>query len=200
MARHAAPNVVEGTVVPVAVFLAGLHLIGVWGAIGLGLVWVYGAIGFRLLRRQRIPGLLVLGAATLTARTVVAVASGSVFLYLLQPSLGTALVAVVFLLSVPAGRPLAERLARDFVPIPAEVLADDPVRRFFARISLLWGFTQLTNAALSIWLLVTQSISVFVLARTAASLLLTASAILVSTVWFRRVMARRTPTAAGAPA
>jgi hypothetical protein len=201
MARHAAPNVVEGTLVPVAVFYVGLHLLGVWGAIGLGLVWVYGAIGFRVLRRHRVPGLLVLGALTLTARTVLAAASGSVFLYFLQPSLGTALVAAAFLLSVPAGRPLAERLARDLVPIPSEVLAEGRVRRFFARVTLLWGFTQLVNASISVWLLVSQSIGVFVLARAAVSTGLTALAVLVSTVWFHRVIHRSGQSvAAGAAA
>ena len=45
----------------------------------------------------------------LTVRTVIANASGSVFIYLLQLTLDESAVAGAFLLSVPAGRPLAER-------------------------------------------------------------------------------------------
>jgi hypothetical protein len=196
MARHAAPNVVVGTLAPTALFLLGLRLLGVWGAIVLGVVWVYGVIAVRLLRRGRVPGLLLLGAVTITARTVIALATGSVFLYLLQPSLGTALVAVAFLASVPAGRPLAERLAHDFVPIPPDILADGRVKRFFVRVTLLWGCAHLLNAAVSVWLLLSQSIGVVVMARTATSLLVTGSAILVSTLWFRRVIASAPHTAA----
>ncbi len=127
---------------------------------------------------------------TVTARTAVAIASGSVVVYFLQPTLGTALVAGAFLLSVPLGRPLAERLARDFCPIPTGVLAQTPVRQFFLRITLLWAFTQLANASLTLWLLLSQSLATFLVAKTLVSWGLTGSAILVSTIWFRRSMTR----------
>ena len=58
------------------------------------------------------------------------------------------------------------------------------MRRFFRRISLLWGGVQLANAAITAWLLVSQPLSTFVLARAAASLVLTGGAIVVSTLWF----------------
>src|SRR5580765_7866275 len=98
--RHAAPRFVEGTVVPLALFVVGLRVLGVWGAMTLGLVWVYAAILVRVCMRRRIPGLLLLGGATLTARTIVALMSHSVVVYFLQPSLATMLVAGAFLLSV----------------------------------------------------------------------------------------------------
>jgi hypothetical protein len=203
LARHAAPHVVEGTLIPLALFLLTLHFVGVWGAVLIGLGWTYAAVARRLVMRQRVPGILLLTAATLTARTVVAMVSGSVVVYFLQPTLGTALVAGAFLLSVPLGRPLAERLARDFCPIPSGVLAHAPVRRFFLQISLLWAFTQLANAALTVWLLFSQSLATFLVAKTLVSWGLTGSAIVVSTLWFRRSMRRHgilTPRRAAVPA
>jgi hypothetical protein len=203
LARHAAPHVVEGTVVPLALFLLTLHFLGVWGAVLIGLGWTYAAVARRLVMRQRVPGILLLTAATLTARTVVAMVSGSVVVYFLQPTLGTALVAGAFLLSVPLGRPLAERLARDFCPIPSGVLAHAPVRRFFLQISLLWAFTQLANATLTVWLLFSQSLATFLVAKTLVSWGLTGSAIVVSTIWFRRSMRRHgvlAPRRVAAPA
>ena len=190
LARHAAPHVIEGTVVPLALFLLTLHFVGVWGAVLIGLGWTYVAVARRLLTGQRVPGILLLTAVTLTARTVIAMASGSVVVYFLQPTLGTALVAGAFLLSVPLGRPLAERLARDFCPIPSGVLAHAPVRRFFLQISLLWALTQLANATVTLWLLLSQSLATFLVAKTLVSWGLTGSAILVSTLWFRRSMRR----------
>jgi hypothetical protein len=203
LARHAAPHVVEGTVIPLALFLLTLRFVGVWGAVLIGLGWTYVAVGRRLVMGQRVPGILLLTAVTLTARTAVAMVSGSVVVYFLQPTLGTALVAAAFLLSVPLGRPLAERLARDFCPIPSGVLAHAPVRRFFLQITLLWAFTQLANATVTLWLLLSQSLATFLVAKTLVSWGLTGSAILVSTLWFRRSMRRHgilAPRPASAPA
>ena len=186
--RHAAPRVFEGAIAPVAVFLLALHFLGVVGAIVAGLGFAYGIIGWRLLTRRRVPGLLVIGAVSLTARSALAIASGSIFVYFLQPTLGTALVATVFLASVGAGRPLAGRLARDFCPIPDHVATTAPMRRFFTQITLLWAVTQLLNAAVAMWLLLSQSVGVFVVTRTVSSITLSALAVTLSVLWFRRSM------------
>jgi hypothetical protein len=190
LARHALPHVLEGTVVPLVLFLLTLRLVGVWGAVLIGLGWTYTAVVRRLLTGRRVPGILVLGAVTLTARTVVAMVSGSVVVYFLQPTLGTALVAGAFLLSVPLGRPLAQRLARDFCPIPEDVLANTHVRQFFRQVTLLWAVTQLANASVTLWLLFSESLATFLIAKTLVSWGLTGSAIVVSTIWFRRSMTR----------
>lgn len=190
LARHALPHVLEGTVVPLVLFLLTLRLVGVWGAVLIGLGWTYAAVGRRLLTGRRVPGILVLGAVTLTARTVVAMVSGSVVVYFLQPTLGTALVAGAFLLSVPLGRPLAQRLARDFCPIPEDVLDNTHVRQFFRQVTLLWAVTQLANASVTLWLLLSESLATFLIAKTLVSWGLTGTAIVVSTIWFRRSMTR----------
>ena len=190
LARHAVPRFVEGTLVPLALFVICLRFLGVWGAMTAGLLWVYSAIGVRLTLRKRVPGILVLGAVTLTARTVIALVSGSVLVYFLQPSLGTMLVALAFLMSVPLDRPLAGRLADDFCPLPSDVRANTHVRRFFRQISLLWAFAQISNAAITIWLLFSQSLSTFVVLRSVVSCSVTVAAIVASALWFKRSMAR----------
>ena len=202
MARHALPSLVEASLVPLAVFYGALWLVGVWGGLVAALLWSYTAVARRLVSREPVPGLLVLGAVGLTARTVVAAASGSVFVYFLQPTLTTVVVAGVFLVSVPAGRPLAERLAGDFCPLPDTFMGSPPVRRFFARITVLWAFVQLANAAVSLWLLATQPVATYVVARTATSWLLTGGAVLASTLYFKRSMHRHGITIhwRGAPA
>src|SRR5690606_2179357 len=114
LVRHALPNIVEGSLIPLGVFYGALWLVGIWGGLIASLAWSYAAIARRVATGRNIPGLLVIGTLGLTARTIVSLASGSVFVYFLQPTLTTALIAGAFLLSVPAGRPLAERLAGDF--------------------------------------------------------------------------------------
>mgnify|MGYP006279792329 FL=1 len=191
VARHAAPRIVEGTVVPLVIFAVGLRLVGVWGSMIVGLAWVYGAVLTRLVRRRPVPGVLLIGAASLTARTLIALWSHSVVVYFLQPSLGTMLVAGAFLASVPLDRPLAGRLARDFCPLPEDLHLDERIHRFFRQISVLWAVTQITNALLTIWLLTTQSVGTFVVTRTAVSALCTVVALAGSLWWFRSSMRRQ---------
>jgi len=190
IARHTVPRIIEGTICPLVLFLVTLRLFGRWGALLAGLVWVYSAIAARLVLRRHVPGVLVLGAVTMTSRTVIAFATGSIVVYFLQPSLGTILVAAAFLASVPLGHPLAARLASDFCPLPDDVRANDHVRRFFRQVSLLWAFTHSLNAAITIWLLVTQSVGTFVIGKTVVSFTSTAVAIAASALWFRASMAR----------
>jgi hypothetical protein len=190
LARHAVPNIIEGTIIPVGLFLLMLRFLGLWGAMLVGLGWSYTAIARRVVSRRPVPGVMILGAVTLTARSALAFATGSSFVYFLQPTLGTALVATAFLLSVPLGRPLAQRLAADFCPIPPHVMANAHVRRFFLQISLLWALTGFLNASLALWLQISQSVGTFVLVKSLSSGVITVTAIAVSVLWFKRSMAR----------
>ena len=188
IARHAGPRLVEATVVPLVLFYLGMATVGVFGALVVALAWSYAALLRRLLRGERLPGVLLLGTIGLTLRTAISFASGSVFLYFLQPTIGTVAVAAAFLLSVPAGRPLAERLAADLCPLPPEVVAHPRVRTFFARVSLLWALVYLVNAAVTLWLLLNQPLGVYLVATKVMSLVLSGTALAVSVHWFRRTV------------
>ena len=190
LARHALPNLLESSVIRVGLFVGVLHFFGLWGAMIAGLGWSYAALLRRIVTRQRLPGLLVIGTVTLTVRSILAFATGSSVLYFLQPTLGTALVAVAFLLSVALGRPLAQRIAADFCPIPAHVMADVRVRRCFLGISLLWALTCLVNASVSLWLQFTQSVGTFVVTKSLTQAALTVVAVGISVIWFKRSVAR----------
>ena len=188
MARHALPHLIEATFIPLILFYTFLWTAGVWGALVAALVWSYTAIIRRAVIGQRIPGILVLGTLGITARTIAAFASGSTFIYFLQPSLTTVAIAAAFLLSVPAGRPLAERLAHDFVPLEPEVLRLPGVQRVFIRITLLWAFVNLANAVVSITLLMSQPVGTFVAVKTIGGMVLVAAAVGASTVWFKQAL------------
>src|SRR5438067_10794271 len=194
MARHALPHLFEATLIPLALFYVALWYSGVWVALFAALSWSYLAIVRRILIGQRIPGLLVLGAVGLTVRTVVAFASGSVFVYFLQPTLTSVAVGGAFLLSVPMGRPLAERLAHDFFPLPLAMSEHPAVRRVFVRITLLWALVNLVNAGVTIWLLLTQPVGTYLLAKTVVSFAVMAAAISLSTVWFKSTLRRHGQT------
>lgn len=180
----------EGVVAPFAVFYAVLLVAGFRGALVGGLAWSYLAILHRLARHQRPAGTVVLGAAVLTVRTAVSFATGSAFLYFVQPTAATGAVAVAFLVSAAARRPLTERLARDFCPLDPGVVRRPAMRRFFVQISLLWGTVLLANSAVVLWLLLSSSVGAFVLERTLASWTMTVVAVGLSVAWFVRTTRR----------
>ena len=111
LSRHAGGHVVEATLVPLALFYTALTVSGSTAALLSALAWSYLAIGRRLLTGRRVPGLLLIGAFGLTARTAVALGTGSLFLYFLQPTLTSAVVAGIFL-AVAADRQPHGRAAR----------------------------------------------------------------------------------------
>jgi len=187
MAWQALPRLIEGAVIPTLLFLGLLQIGGRWAAIAGALAWSILVVGTRLALRRPVPTIVLLGVGALTLRTSLALASHSSFVYFLQPTVGTATVGICLILSAMAGRPLVLRLARDFCPLPDDVMAHSHLRRFFLGISVLWGVVQLLNASLTLWLLLSQSFGTFVVLRTTMAHSLTITAIAISVVWFRRV-------------
>ncbi len=199
--RHAIPQILEAIIIPLGLFYAALSVLGPRGAIYTALAWNFTALLRRVWRRERLPGVLLLGTLGLTARSVIALASSSsLFVYFLQPSLGTALLGAAFLLSVPLGCPLAEKLAHDFVPLPASFVKRPKVRQLFVRISLLWALVSLVNAAGTFALLINVPITTFLAAKTGFSWALTLGAVVLSSWWFRRGLRRHNAEPVLAPA
>ena len=190
IARHSLPGVLEGIVAPTVILWVGLTFIGFWGGLAIALAWSYGCIARRYMSGQRIGGLLVLAALSLSGRTIVAGLSGSLSLYFVQPVLGEAVLGLVFLASAATRESLAARLAGDFVPLGD--LREQPVmRRVFARITVLWGTAFLLNSLLGMWMLAVHSDATYVLARSVMSTTVKGLAVVASILLFRASMRRR---------
>jgi hypothetical protein len=187
--RHSIPRLVECTLIPLGLFYLCLWTVGVWGGILAALAWSYAALVRRVVMRRRIPGLLCLATLGATARTVLAVASHSVFVYFLQPSLVTAAVGAAFLLSVRVGRPLAGHLAHDFVPMPASFTDGPTVRPIMVRVTVVWAIVNLIQAGGAIGLLLTQPVATFVAAKTALCWMMTGLGAGVTLTFFKRMCA-----------
>ena len=134
--------------------------------------------------------MLLLGTILLTMRTVISFATGSIFLYFIQPTASTFLASLVLLGSALLGRPFTQRFTHDFCPLTPELLARPTVHRFFVRVSFLWAVAMFVNGGVVLWLLLTASAGAFPLERVAITLSLTAGAIFFSVNWFTRAMRR----------
>jgi intracellular septation protein A len=157
-------------IVPAVVFYAFFVLAGVWTAIIAALVWSYGAIAWRAVTRRRTSGLLILAAILLTGRTALSVVADSTWLYFLQPIISDGVVAALFLLSLASARPMVARLAGDFYPMDHELAARPRVRRLFWHLTVLWAVLGLAKANITLWLLQSQSLETFVLAKSISML------------------------------
>ena len=189
MLRHAAPNVVEGKLLPAALFLLLLQLWGTRPAVIGALSFALAAMVVRALRSQTISGLLWLTTVGLLARSIAALATGSVVIYFLQPTIATALVGLAFLVSVPLGRPLVEKITLDFFPLDDETRAHPQLQRFFRHVSLWWAATSMVNFSITLWMLLSASPTTFVLVKSFLGPVTTTVTLGVATLWFRSMMA-----------
>jgi len=186
----AAFRLLESTIAPLVLFYGLLSLTGLRIGLLAALGWCYAAMLVRMRHGKRIPGVLLLGAALLTVRTGLALATGSVFVYFLQPTLATFVLAGLFLVSIRSSQPLVERLAHDFCPLPESLMSTGKLRQFFLQLSLLWALVYAVNGAATLILLLTSSLGTFLVVRTIGSTALTVSAIACSYLWFRSSLRR----------
>ena len=185
--RRLVPRVFEATFMPAALFYVFLGAIGWGAAILAALCWSYGAIALRLLLGRPISGLLMLSALGLGVRTLFAVASASSFVYFVQPVATTLALAAIFFGSVIAGRPLIARLAHDFCPMSADVVARPKVTRLMSGLTILWACVHLVTAATTFGLLVTLPVTSYIVFKTTICLGITVAAVVLTVVWSVRV-------------
>ncbi len=188
--RHATPNVIEGKVVPILIFLGLLQFVGMTAALLGALGWAVLALARRVVRRERITGLLVLTTANLAARTVAALLTGSLLIYFLQPTITTALVGLVFVGSALIGRPLAEKLVLDVVPIDRETREHPMLKRYFHHVTWWWAFTSGVNFTITLWLLLNHSPTTFVMVKSVLGPITTTITLGVAFVWLKSLMSR----------
>lgn len=190
VARRGGPKVLEASIIPAALFLSCLT----WGSLGLAyaaaLAWTYGCVLHRVATGRRVSGVLVLASVGVTVRTALAVASGSSFIYFVQPIIGTLVTGGVFLGSLVVGRPLIARLAHDFWPITDEQASRPQVQRLMRGLTALWAGVNVATATTTFVLLSTLELGAFVAAKQASGLAITCTAIAITVAWSHRVAVR----------
>lgn len=188
--RRVALNLLVACAIPATLFYTCLRLEGVWTAIAVALAWSYGAIAWRAATRRRTSGLLLLTAAVMTGRTLVALLTDSTFLYFLQPIISDGLIGVVFLATLATARPMVARLAGDFYPMDDELHLRPRIRRLLWCLTLGWGLLCVGKATVTLWLLTSQPLATFVLVKSVSMLLLNGLAV-ASTITAATLVARR---------
>ena len=179
----------ETVVVPTLLITLLLPLTNLVVALSAALGWCYLAVLVRWIRGHRMPGTMMLSVSMLSGKACFALATGSAFVWLLQPALGSGLMALLFLGSAALGRPVTMRLARDFVHLPHHVLSRKPVRMVFVQVALLWGLGRLIDAGMSVAFL-HWSVNAGLFSRGVLSPVLTVLSVAACTLWGWRAMRR----------
>jgi hypothetical protein len=163
--RHLGFSILMANVIPSVLFYICLVAGNVWTALIAALVWCYGSMAWRLSRKRRASGLLLLTVVGLTAKTVLALASGSTFVYFLQPAITDGVVAGLFLVSLATARPIVARLAGDFFPMNADIAARPQIQQLFWNLTLFWALICVIKSIVTVWLLESLPTVTFVAAK-----------------------------------
>ncbi|NMI00491.1 DUF3159 domain-containing protein [Pseudonocardia sp. K10HN5] len=201
--RRGALHLAEVVLAPLGLFYLLQMLTNFTGGVVAALGWALAVLLVRLVTRTPVPAVLLLTTGLLVVRSAIGFATGSAFLYFLQPTLQNFLFAALLLATVPLRRPLLARLADDFCAFPTTLTRNPRVQRFFRRVSLLWAVVFLMNGAATLWALAKATLGDFMVMTTAVSYSMVGLAALASLLWFRRELRGegiRLRFGAGAPA
>ena len=178
--RRLAPQLVEATLIPSALCYLGLWTIGLtWGILAAA-VWACFTAGRRIISGRPVSALLIVGAVGLSVRGLVYLLNHNALVYFAQPIIRTVATASLFALSALAGRPLVARFAADFCSFDAAIGQRPAIVALFRRLTYLWAVSQALIAGITLTLLLTVPVNVFIGTAPAASWLIVAASILLT--------------------
>lgn len=181
-------SLTESVGLPAAAYLAAAWLDGRNAGLiaGLAAIWLTAII--RKTATGSVPGLLVISAVVLTLQTAIVLATGELWLFLLQFPLANLCMCLLFARTARGPRPLVAQLAAEVVALRQPTTQHPGLHRFFQAATWLWaGIFLLLTAALGV-LMVTEPASVFMMLSTAATIALVVAGTAVSALWFRSVL------------
>jgi hypothetical protein len=183
-------NVSESVGLPVAAYAVAAWLDGRNAGLIAGLVAIWLTALARKIVTGSVPSLLTISAVVLTIQTAVVLATGELWLYLLQFPLANFAMCVVFARTASGPNPLVARLAAEVVALRQPATHHPGLHRFFQGATWLWaGIFLILTAGLAV-LMFTEPTRVFLMLSTAATIALVIAGTGASTLWFLSVLRR----------
>jgi hypothetical protein len=183
-------NLTESVGLPVAAYVAAAWLGGRDAGLisGLAVIWLTAVI--RKVATGSVPSLLTISAVVLTLQTAVVLATGELWLFLLQFPLANLCMCVLFARTASGPNPLVARLAAEVVALRQPATHHLGLHRFFQGVTWLWaGIFLLLAAGLAV-MMVTEPAKMFLLLSTAVTAAFVVAGTCASTLWFLSVLRR----------
>ena len=183
-------SLTESAGLPVAAYALAAWLDGRDAGLlaGLAVIWLTAVI--RKVATGSVPSLLTISAVVLTVQTVMVLATGQLWLFLLQFPLADLCMGVLFARTASGPDPLVARLAAEVVALRQPATHHPGLHRFFQRATWLWAAIFLLLAVVLAVLMVTEPAGLFVLLSTVATAALVVAGTGASTLWFLQVLRR----------
>lgn len=180
----------ESLGIPVAAFALAAWLGGRDAGLlaGLGAIWI--TIVVRKLASGSVPGLLAISAIVLSIQTAVVLASGNLWIFLVQFPLANLCLCILFARTARGPKPLCAQLAAEMIALRQPASHHPGLHRFFQGATWLWAGVFLLLTACLAALLATEPTATFLLLCTVATITLIAAGIGASVLWFRSVLRR----------
>src|SRR5512132_2776421 len=190
LALTAGWSVTESVGLPVAAYVVAAWLDGRDAGLVAGLAAIWLTVVIRKLATRSVPSLLTISAVVLTVQTAVVLATGELWLFLLQFPLANLCLCVLFARTASGPDPLVARLAAEVVALRQPSTHHPGLHRFFQRATWLWaGIFLLLTAGLAV-LMVTEPASLFLMVSAVATAALVVAGTGASTWWFLTVLRR----------
>jgi hypothetical protein len=155
---------------------------------GLLATWLTAVI--RKVATGSVPSLLTISALVLTVQTAVVLATGQLWLFLLQFPLANLCMCLLFARTAGGPEPLVAKLAAEVVALRQPSTHHPGLHRFFQGATWLWaGIFLMLTAGLAV-LMVTEPTSMFLMLSTAVTAALVVAGTGASTLWFLSVLRR----------
>ena len=184
-------NLTESVGLPAAAYVLAAWLGGRDAGLvaGLAAIWLTAVI--RKVATGSVPSLLTISAVVLTAQTAVVLATGELWLFLLQFPLANLCMCVLFARTASGPNPLVARLAAEVVALRQPATPHPGLHRFFQGATWLWaGIFLLLAAGLAVMMMVTEPATTFLMLSTAATVALVVTGTGASALWFFSVLRR----------
>ena len=183
-------NLSESVGLPMAAYVVAAWLDGRNAGLVAGLMAIWLTTGIRKVATGSVPSLLTISAVVLTVQTAVVLATGQLWLFLLQFPLANFCLCVLFARTANGPNPLVARLAAEVVALRQPATHHPGLDRFFQGATWLWaGIFLLLTASLAV-LMVTEPAALFLMLSTVATAALIVAGTGASTLWFLSVLRR----------
>jgi hypothetical protein len=181
-------SLTESAGLPAAAYLVAAWLDGRDAGLIAGLAAIWLTVVLRKVASGSVPGLLAISAVVLTVQTAMVLATGELWLFLLQFPLANLCMCVLFARTARGPRPLVAQLAAEVVALRQPADHHPGLHRFFQGATWLWaGIFLLLTAGLAV-LMLTEPASMFMMLSTAATIGLVAAGTAASALWFFSVL------------
>jgi hypothetical protein len=183
-------SLAESVGLPVAAYALGAWIYGRDAGLvaGLAAIWLTAVI--RKVATGSVPSLLVMSAVVLTLQTAVVLATGELWLFLLQFPLANLCMCVLFARTAGGPNPLVARLAAEMVALRQPAVPHPGLHRFFQGATWLWAAIFLLLTVGLAVLMVTEPTGMFLMLSSAVTAALVVAGTGASTLWFLSVLRR----------